>query len=296
MEILNHLQSFIFNKLDNFKKLYLNQYHIGYINLNNNSFFKDFFKEMYIESDDCTICLPYGIDVLNFDVISALFNDYAVFLSDAKIIKLKNEHMSLVGYCNINNTKAEIAKIDRNLLPIVGAKAYGIHINCYCEIDGKIFMWIAKRSPWVTEPNLWDNMVAGAISYGDTKYDTVFKEANEEAGIEHNMMKSIIYNISLHYKLSYNKLGYHGLKNDAMNIFSLLLPKSFTPIAKDGEVSQFKLVSLDELEQLLVANIDNFKYNSSVAMLYFLLQKHNFKLLNDDNIVNIKRVFDKLYN
>ena len=81
-----------------------------------------------------------------------------------------------------------------------------------------------------------------------------------------------------------------------MHLFSLELPLDFIPISNDNEISKFFLVSLDELETLLLENINNFKYNSSLSMIYFLFQNHDFKHLNRIEIALLKKELESLHN
>lgn len=149
----------------------------------------------------------------------------------------------------------------------------------------------------MVEPNLLDNLVAGAVSYGFTKEETLLKEAKEEANISNEIATNAIYNNTFSYKIfRQNELKCGGLKNDVMHLFSLELPLDFIPISNDKEISKFFLVSLDELETLLLENINNFKYNSSLSMIYFLFQNHDFKLLNIIEIALLKKELESLHN
>jgi 8-oxo-dGTP pyrophosphatase MutT (NUDIX family) len=299
MDILSYLKFINTFEDIRFKALYFNECSIGYIELDKIVLFKNFFKDIIhvIENEDSVILQDNYNNNQNpdsFKNITKIFDLFSNFLVKEGLITLKNEYMPLYGY--YDNQQYILARVDRNTIPILGALSYGIHINCYSIIDNIKYLWLAQRSPHMVEPNLLDNLVAGAVSYGFTKEETLLKEAKEEANIDNKIAENAIYNGSIHYKIFRpNELKCGVLKNDVMHLFSLELPADFIPISNDKEASNFFLVSLDELEKLLIENIHNFKYNSCVSMIDFLLQHHDFKLLNIIEIELLKKEFESLY-
>ena len=236
---------------------FINKIHIDIIKTN----FQDFF---YIEKN----CL-YLIESYNTPhLISEAFTFFAMQLEQQEGIKMRHEQMLLQS----NDSKYSLGYIDRSIIHIFGVKASGVHLNAYVEkVDEfgelKKYLWIAKRSRTkLHDPNKLDNLVAGAISLGFSNFETIIKEAKEEAGIS----EEISSKATLSKVINYKSMQYGGLRNDIVNIYSLKLPESFSPIAVDGEVEEFFLISAEQVLDIIINNFEKLKYNSALVMLYFL--------------------------
>ena len=70
--------------------------------------------------------------------------------------------------------------------------------------------------------------------------------------------------------IAYGYLG-EGVALEEEFVFELELPESFEPVAADGEVQEFRLMSTGEVMEALVGG--NFKENSAVVTVDFLLRK-----------------------
>ena len=70
-----------------------------------------------------------------------------------------------------------------------------------------------------------------------------------------------------------------------MHSFNIEIPQNFTPEALDGEVSNFYLMSLEEVYNLLKTN-DNIKFNSFLVIASFLLNNSNILSIAERKIIN----------
>src|SRR5437588_11568466 len=60
-----------------------------------------------------------------------------------------------------------IFRLDRGAVPFFGVRAYGVHLNGYRIINGRMHLWIRRRAPDKRiAPNKLDNIVAGRMGNG----------------------------------------------------------------------------------------------------------------------------------
>ncbi len=259
---------------------YMGDYNAGFIK-------KDFAQKLF-QIDEPNFSILKDRLILNpslntFDKRSLFFLELANKLESLSIIKKRNEEILVKTLCGA----VHLCKVDRSLIPMFGIKAEGVHINGYTIKDGQKHIWIAKRANVLVEPNKLDNLVGGAIPFGYNAFDTMVKEANEEAGIKRELAIKAHFMNSIHYKVE--KMG--GIRNDVAHIFALDLPNDFTPTPNDGEVEGFYLYSPKELEEKL-EDFESFKFNSWLVAYYFLWD--NSLITKNKNKATLKKLFDEL--
>lgn len=254
---INNLSNF------NFKKYYLfiyNGYTLGIVNSNVCKLLSNLSNSFQFTVCNNTLnCIAKDINLEQF------FEKLTTYLVEFSHLQLRNERIVIKDL----TTNSDIGIVDRALLPFLGIYAEGIHVNVYTKINDKIHLWIARRANHKVEPNKYDNAVAGAIAYGYTKEETVIKEANEEADIPKELAQGALYQISFYYCLEYGK---QQVKNDCMHIFNLYVEPNFIPYNKDKEVANFYCWPLEKVKEILERDNDSFKYNSALAIIYFLSQ------------------------
>ena len=63
--------------------------------------------------------------------------------------------------------EAPLFRLDRGAVPFFGVRAYGVHLNGYRLVDGRLHLWIGRRAPDKrVAPDKLDNIVAGGIGNG----------------------------------------------------------------------------------------------------------------------------------
>jgi len=214
--------------------------------------------------------------------------------------------------------KVVLAHINRNTAPYLGIDNVGVHLHCYvCEheqtagddscnnINNKKppikGLWLQKRAPTKSHhPNCWDPTAAGGQPADLSLVDNVAKEAQEEAGVPPdwilrndssnttNASPDILFSDHTHDPLTITTAKPDGtcLKRSLYYSCDLQVPRDWTPIPVDGEVSEFKLYSMQEMEEEL-------RFGNSVrpamraVLLDFMMrhgvlkEKQNFKELKD---------------
>ncbi len=211
----------------------------------------------------------------NFAKITSMLNSCLAKLQQIDLVdKIRNEDFFVRSY---DGSKI-LAKADRSIIPILGTPAFGVHVNCFDEESKKL--WVAQRSAnTYTHPNKLDNLVGGGVNASCGIFQTMQKEALEEAFINEELSKNAKFREIIHYQ-SYNQSSYH-IRNDYLYIFDLKLPKGFTPFNQDNENQAFLLLENKELKSKLY-NTDDFKFNSELVVLSYLIRN---QLIDDENII-----------
>jgi len=158
--------------------------------------------------------------------------------------------------------------LERAGVPLFGVKAYGVHLNGYVKRDGEIWLWVGKRAAnRPIEPGKLDHLVAGGLPSGVKPFDNLIKEAAEEASIPKELARRARPCGALSYRMELDGC----LRDDTLFAYDLELPADFVPKNHDGEIADFRLLPLPEVERLL-AETDDFKFNVGLVIIDFLIR------------------------
>lgn len=162
-----------------------------------------------------------------------------------------------------------LAIIDRGALPSFGIQATGVHVNGLVEkVDGP-YLWVARRAKdKLLDPGKLDHVVAGGVSSGLNSWETLLKEAGEEASIPPELAAEAIP-VS---KVSYSMERAEGLRRDWLHCYDLSLPIDFMPVALDGEVESFELWPVDRVFET-VSKTDDFKFNVNLVLIDLFIRR-----------------------
>lgn len=159
--------------------------------------------------------------------------------------------------------------LDRGALPSFGVIGVGAHLNGLVRRPDGWHVWVATRAAHKKlDPGKLDHLVAGGVSAGMTPFETLIKEAEEEASLP----ASIAQNATLTGRFAYNMEREEGLRRDVIFAYDLELPEDFTPKAADGEVESFALWPLEQILEIL-ATSDDFKFNVALVLIDLCIRK-----------------------
>ncbi|EGW33067.1 thiamine pyrophosphokinase [Spathaspora passalidarum NRRL Y-27907] len=232
-------------------------------------------KSFEINNVEQTIKIGSEFDTL--EKRNEMFNKVALEWRD-NITQL--EHRLKKGWRNelytvYNPTSIPYARIERAFSVLLGVVTYGTHINGYISeqnsSNGKLKMWIPRRAAnKPTYPNMLDNMVGGGLGYPYGIWETVVKECYEEAGLSEDFVAS-------HSKctgvLSYLYGTADGrVQPEVEYVYDIEFENEHevVPHPVDGEVSEFKLLDLDEILEKL--RNKEFKPNCGLVIVDFLVR------------------------
>lgn len=161
-----------------------------------------------------------------------------------------------------------IGRIDRGLIPLIGAEAEGIHLNGLVIKNDVPYLWVATRSRNKRlDPGKLDHLVAGGMSAGLTPKQTLIKESIEEAALAEHYSSKAQKTALLRYAMQRPE----GLRRDRIHCYDLLLPEDFLPHATDKEVENFQLLTLEEVFKR-VRDTDDFKFNVNLVLIDLFLR------------------------
>ncbi|MGE5148235.1 MAG: DUF4743 domain-containing protein [Candidatus Eiseniibacteriota bacterium] len=159
-------------------------------------------------------------------------------------------------------------KMERAAFPLMGLRAYGVHLNGYVREGGRLFMWIGRRAlDKHTYPGMLDNTVAGGQPFGLSLADNLVKECKEEAAIPEALARQAVPVGAITYCAEEDV----GLKPDVQFCYDLELPRDFTPRNTDGEIHEFYRWPIDKVADI-VRDTKEFKFNCNLVVIDFLVR------------------------
>ncbi|CAI9744282.1 nudix hydrolase 20, chloroplastic-like isoform X1 [Octopus vulgaris] len=165
-------------------------------------------------------------------------------------------------------TSPTLMNIERAGINIFGIPSYGTHMNGYTySADGKLMMWIGRRSATKpTWPGKLDNLSAGGLPVNMSVLECMKKECQEEASIDESLLEKLIPAGSVSYMYGTQD----GLYPETQFVYDLELPPDFAPKNADGEMSNFYLLTIDEIKKKILE--EDFKPNCGLVILDFLIR------------------------
>ena len=162
-----------------------------------------------------------------------------------------------------------LSTIDRGALPAFGIQAEGVHVNGLVRRADGLHVWVAKRAAnKALDPGKYDHMVAGGTPAGHSAWQTLIKEAAEEAAVP----EPIASQACLVFTMTYAMERPEGLRRDLLHCYDLELPQDFTPVPNDGEVERFELWPIGRVFEA-VRDTDMFKFNVNVVLIDLFLRE-----------------------
>ena len=225
-------------------KFYLGQHHVGYV-------WPDFAKKLAGVSADMQLT-----DRLVLAVAAApKLNEIAVAAGARVRFEDFDVRESIDG--------PVLAVLDRGALPSFGVVGVGAHLNGLVQRADGWHLWVGKRAAdKKLDPGKLDHLVAGGVSAGMTPFETLVKEAEEEAALPAALAEQARQVACF----SYNMERAEGLRRDVIYAYDMVLPEDFTPRPADGEVENFALWPLAEVFER-VSSSDDFKFNVNLVLI-----------------------------
>lgn len=166
-----------------------------------------------------------------------------------------------------------LARIERAAARFWGTLTFGAHANGYVSgPDGRpSHLWIAQRSPHkATDPGKFDNLIGGGVPHGQTPFETLVREAWEEAGLAADLVLRATRGRVIDLQRTLPDCAGHGLQREQLFVYDLALPPGLQPRNQDGEVASLQLLPV--AEALALAAGDTMTVDAALATLDFALR------------------------
>ncbi|KAH9984843.1 NUDIX hydrolase domain-like protein [Russula vinacea] len=134
-----------------------------------------------------------------------------------------------------------VFSMERAACALFGVVTYGVHMTFPVRV------WVPRRAATKpTYPGMLDNSVAGGIPGGTSAFDSLVKEAAEEASLDPQLVRKRARAVGA---VSYYRRTTSGwLQPEVQHVYDMRLEPGEVRLAPmDGEVESFKLMSIDEV-------------------------------------------------
>ncbi len=166
----------------------------------------------------------------------------------------RNELLAVIG------EGQELAAIERGAVRALGFLTQAVHLNGWSS-DGRI--WAAKRAASKSsDPNMWDTLVGGLAVANESLDTSLLRESYEEAGLEESML---LAREPMHIVLRMHRRLPEGYQVENALVSDCVLADGVVPRNMDGEVSEFRLLDMDEWWSMIEA--EQFTLEAQLVMM-----------------------------
>lgn len=210
--------------------------------------------------------------------------------------KWRNELYPIYWRDPLTSQRTLLCSIERSASCLFGVVTYGVHMTAYTytapssassSADGKgndreMQIYVPRRSRTKqTYPSLLDQTVAGGISTGETAFESLVRESEEEACLPASLVrrKAISAGAVTYFHIRDSRAGGETrlLMPECQFVYDLDLSgesdeegKPIVPRPGDDEVEAFELMSVEAVQRALANG--EFKPNCALVVLDFLVR------------------------
>jgi 8-oxo-dGTP pyrophosphatase MutT (NUDIX family) len=260
MGFLDHLRACNAFRAEQFVPLVLGSARIGLVRRDNAALLGRFPEVFAVADDAVAIVASGGFDALT-EAVDGVID---TLVAEGRVEKWRHEFFAVTPRW----LAPAVFKIDRGAVAFFGIRSYGVHLNGWRRGDGAPLLWIGKRAAdKKVAPGKLDNMVAGGIGFGHGAFETLAKEAAEEAALPRAIIERALPVGALRYRTEVK----HGVRDDVLFVYDLEVPDDFVPRNTDGEIAEFRLMPAREVIDR-VRRGDDFKFNVNLVLIDFALR------------------------
>lgn len=181
-------------------------------------------------------------------------------------------------------------EMERSASPLFGIVTYGAHMTGYVEDAAGLRIWVPRRARnKQTYPGMLDNTVAGGMCTGEKPFECIVREAMEEASLPESVVRASIRArgcVTYTHVRDSRAGGEVGLLQPEVEyVYDVKLDPSVIPRPGDNEVEEFKLLSVQEVQQALARG--EFKPNCAIIMIDFFIRHGLLTAENEPDYLDI---------
>jgi 8-oxo-dGTP pyrophosphatase MutT (NUDIX family) len=151
-----------------------------------------------------------------------------------------------------------LASIERAAVRPLGITTFAVHLVGRSPGGG---VWVQQRAlDKATDPGLWDTLMGGLISAGESVQETLERETWEEAGLRIEQLSQV----ARFGRITVRRPVHEGYMVEHIHMFSALVPDGMAPVNQDGEVERFEC--LDRAQLLARLQADAFTLEAALIL------------------------------
>lgn len=135
-----------------------------------------------------------------------------------------------------------------------------------------------------------DNTVAGGIATGEEPFESLVREAEEEASLPEAVVRArVTYHRAVNYiYIRESRAGGESgmVQPECQHIYDLELPTDVLPKPNDSEVEEFYLWTVEQVQEHMAKG--EFKPNCALVVLDFFIRRGILTKENEENYEEIK--------
>lgn len=184
--------------------------------------------------------------------------------------------------------------MERAASALFGIVTYGCHMTAFTRPKGAkgsdgMKIWVPRRAATKsTYASMLDNTVAGGIATGETPFESMVRESQEEASLAEDLVRSNVRaagTVTYFHIRDHRAGGQTGLlQPECQYVYDLELAEDIIPKPSDDEVEGFELKSVAEVKESL--NNAEFKPNCALVLLDFFV-RHGISTAADDGYIEM---------
>ncbi|KAM5476143.1 putative thiamine diphosphokinase [Microsporum audouinii] len=192
--------------------------------------------------------------------------------------------------------KELVASVERAGSTLFGILSYGVHMTVYTQDEQNgIQVWVPKRAKTKqTYPGMLDNTVGGGIATGEEPFESLVREAMEEASLPEDIVRrdaKCCGCVTYTYVRDERAGGETGLlQPECEYVYDLQLDPSVIPKPCDAEVEDFWLWTVDQVKEAL--SNGEFKPNCAIVLIDFFI-RHG--LLTPENETDYLEILARIH-
>ncbi|KAK7927022.1 hypothetical protein PG985_004020 [Apiospora marii] len=228
--------------------------------------------------------------------VNAAFKEVIQAASQSKIfgnlIRTHPEDYKVLG-ADYDGKRVQLLRAAAGLF---GICCRGAHMTVYTRTPaGEIKIWVPRRSRHLnTWPGKLDTTVAGGIRAGESPFECILHEADEEASLPEDLVRKHAKSVGAVTYVAESAAGSGGelglVVPDVLYLYDLEVGPDIAPKPQDDEVEEFYLMSVDEVKEALLR--EEFKTNCASAMIDFFV-RHG--ILTDENEPDFLEIVTRLH-
>ena len=140
-----------------------------------------------------------------------------------------------------------LAVIERAVVRVLGITTRAVHLVGFAP-DGRV--WVQQRAfDKAVDPGLWDTLMGGQVSAGESIEETLERETQEEAGL----VIADLVDVRHTDRITVRRPVARGYVIEHVEVFEATVPAQLVPANQDGEVERFECLTIAALLERLAA-------------------------------------------